>query len=79
MNAEDIENIRAHLYHNLRPLVRKSSKRQFKLNVTTRLFNYLKEEQELTGRFTEAFQLIENLNLPSTRLIEIGMSFIHIH
>jgi hypothetical protein len=69
---EDIDNIKVHIIHNLKPFVRKSLKRQFKLNITKRLYTYMKERQNLTGRFMDAGQLIEELEMPTSREIEPG-------
>ncbi len=35
--TEDIDNIKVYYIHNLKPFVRKSLKRQFKINMTKRL------------------------------------------
>ncbi len=67
--SEDIDNIKVYLIHHLKPFVRKSLRRQFKLNITKRL-SYMKEEQFLTGRFMDAGHLIEELELPTSREIE---------
>jgi len=72
--SEDIENIKCHLIHNLRPLIRKSLNSQFKLNISRRLFNYMKKEQLLTGRFKDAGHLVEEFALPTSREIEPGKS-----
>ncbi len=65
--SEDIDNIKVHLIYHLKPFVRKSLRRQFKLNITKRLYSYMKEEQFLTGRFMDAGHLIEELELPTSR------------
>ena len=72
--SEDIENIRVHLIHNLRPFIRKSLKCQFKLNISRRLFIYMKEEQLLTGRFKDAGHLVDEFGLPTSREIQPGKS-----
>ncbi len=69
---EDINNIKVNIIHNLKPFVRKSLKRQFKLNITKRLYSYFKEEQLLTGRFMDAVHLIDELEMPTSREIEPG-------
>jgi hypothetical protein len=71
---EDMQNIKMHLYSNLKPYNKKSLKRQFKVNISQRLFVHLKTEHDLTGRFKDAGYLIEDLELPDERLIESGKS-----
>ena len=74
MYSEDIENIKMHIYNSLRPFIRRSLKRQFKVNISRRFFKHLKEEEGITGRFRDASNLVESLNLPTVRVIEPGKS-----
>ncbi len=72
MYSEDIENIKLNIYYGLRPFIRKSLKRQFKVNISRRFFKHLKEEELITGKFKDASSLIESLSLPTFRVIEPG-------
>lgn len=74
MHEQDIENIRLHIYLHLRPFKRRSLKSQFKLNINEDLYNLLKKEHQLTGRFSDAHRIIAYFGLPTSRLIEPGKS-----
>lgn len=72
MFSEDVENLRVHVYHNLRPFVRRSVKSQFKLNISSNMYRQLKKHYHLTGRFKDASHIIDEFSLPSYRQIEEG-------
>ncbi len=42
--TENFDNIKFHYIHYLKPFVRKSLRRQFKINISKRLYKYMKEQ-----------------------------------
>ncbi len=70
---EDIENIKSLVFRNLKPLMRKGEKRYFRVQISKSFFIHLKN-LNVTGRFKDARQLLEEYNMPTVLELEAGRS-----
>ncbi len=65
----DIKNIQYWVSRYLKPMKKSGCKRQFRVEIDTRLSNRLRV-MGFNGRFKDASKLIEEFNLPCTKVIE---------
>jgi len=70
MFKEDIENIKGIVYNNLKPLIRKSEKKHFRVQISKSFFLHLQNNLNLNGRFKDATHFIEAYGIPTVYEIE---------